>query len=63
MSKQSISKQPAEQPASKQSPSDFTSLFGIGGRGVDVGGIQGDRNLKWNSDVMRDDMLIVFIVF
>ena len=39
------------------------SLFGIGGRGIDVGGIQADRDLKWNSDVMRDDMLIVFIVF
>ena len=41
----------------------LSSLFGVGGRGVDVGGIQPDRDLKWNSDVMRDDMLIVFIVF
>ena len=26
-------------------------------------GQQGDHHLRWHSDVMRDDMLIVFIVF
>ena len=30
---------------------------------INVGGIQGDRDLRKDCDVMRDDMLIVFIVF
>ena len=39
------------------------SLFGVGVQGIMFGVKQGDRDLKWNSDVMCNDMLIVFIVF
>ena len=40
-----------KQPAKKQPKS------------VDVGGKQGDHHLRWDCDVMCNDMFIVFIVF